>query len=254
MLKLRPRPTSVQELPQADIGTRTNGRVAVLDWDNSLRDGWLILDWAEQLCSDGLFPPSVRQGLLCLLADYEIGRLSYDHLAEAMPKLFAGGLAGHAVDQIASHAERFVARDRVGLRPFARGLLLALNERQIPRIFVSGAPQELLSALLKRHCAAEAFGTVFGHAHGAYTGVVITSRASQRAKRLVADELGRRRLRIVIAVGDSSADIPLLAAADVPVVVGDRDLADTIEGSFFLDAQTGDINAVLERLDSLAPC
>jgi phosphoserine phosphatase len=223
--------------------------VAVLDWDNSLRDGWLIVDWAEKLSSDGLLAPALPQGLRALLKRYKMGQVSYQQLAETIPQRFAEGLAGLSVKQITTHAEGFVTGDPVGLRPFALDLISALRLRKIAVIFVSGAPQEILATLLKRYGAAEAFGTIFAHADGKYTGVVSTSRASQHAKAVIAHALQHRGLRIVVAVGDSGADVPILTPAVVPVVVGNPDLAATIDGCISLEPDADDIGDILKRLD-----
>lgn len=224
--------------------------IALLDWDNSLRDGWVIADWADRLSADRLFPSANSSQLRALLAQYDARLVSYETLADAIPQVFAAGLTGLSVQQISGHAKQFVSHDAVGPRPFVEELLSALDIRGIAIAFVSGAPQEILDALLARYNGVAAFGTIFEEVNGIYTGAVNTNGASEQTKATVVSSLRGQGWHVVVAVGDSNADRPILRAADWPVVVGNDELAADVDGSISLSSDAGDIGSLLRRLDS----
>ncbi len=223
--------------------------VALLDWDNSLRDGWVILDWAAQLAHDGLISAEVVIALLRISSGYQSGELSYSDFAGAAPRVFADGLRHADAKLVLEHAGVFVRQDPVGLRPFAAPLLAALRERSIAAVIVSGAPQEILDASLEHYHLDAVFGTTLEEHAGKYSGAVEINRALAPEKETVVAALQHGGNRVVVGVGDSESDMPLLSIADVPVVIGNAQLAARLPASLMLESDASDVTAFLDALD-----
>jgi HAD superfamily phosphoserine phosphatase-like hydrolase len=223
--------------------------IALLDWDNSLRGGWLIVDWANALTKDALFPTPTNVHLHGLVQRYTASELTYDLFVEETLSTFAEGLSEASVDAIQRHASDFASRE-VMVRPFAAKLLADLNARAIDTIFVSGAPQVLLIGLRDRYGASAAHGTTFETRRGVYTGSVRANMALREAKDLVVRGLLARGAEIAVALGDSKSDLPMLEAAIVPIVVENRDLSETLPNSVLLqaDAPATAVDECLARL------
>lgn len=222
--------------------------VALIDWDNSLRDGWIIVDWAHDLARNRILPEQTARDLESTLRSYLAHTIPYSTMAEQMPSTLAGGLAGARVDDVVASAERFVEGDPVGLRPFASPLLEHLRAQSVCAIIVSGAPQEVLDAAVARYEFGDAFGTTLTQRDGRYVGTVDANRATGDGKRAILSDLLKRGMRVTLAVGDSDSDLPLLEQAALPVVVDNDQLAQRIVGAVMLDSGTDDISAITKAM------
>lgn len=231
-----------------DLPTRPKP-IALLDLDNSLRTGWVIVDWAEALSLQSLLPPGAARAVRVALDQYLAHELEYDTAAEAMLRALAEGLSGRAADDVQQHAASFVARD-AALRPWVRPLLAELSDRSVSSTLVSGAPQEILDAMVGYHPNLRAaYGTTLAVTQGRYSGSVAANRASARGKMEVLEHVLGHADWVLVSVGDSLADIPILELADVPIVVDNAELASRFANSILLSADATDISAILERLD-----
>jgi phosphoserine phosphatase len=224
--------------------------IALLDWDNSMRAGWALIDWAERLAADALIPSQTFRDLRAADQRRRDGLLSYAAFARFAAQTFAGGIERLEVATAESHARRFVEEETVGLYPFALTLLSALSTRAIGAVVVSGAPSEILEASRERYGLAATYGTVFGQRDGIYSGNVDLNRSFRAEKQAIVAELLPDDRRVPLAVGDSESDLPLLERADLPVVVDDLPLSRLLPGSVVVDPTRSDISSVLEQLSS----
>ena len=223
--------------------------IALLDWDNSLRQGWILVDWTAKLAETALLPETTLDQVRGVMDRYKDGGLSYGDFALAIPGLVAQGLRGASIEKVAASALEFVRDDPVGVRGFARPLLQALRDRSIASIVVSGAPQEILDACAACYGLDAVYGTTFGERLGHYSGEVMVNRAIASEKTIVVDQLVRDGHRVVMALGDSEADLPLLTAAELPIIVGDGMLAADIPNGMSFDPAESDIASILQKLD-----
>ncbi|GAB3439291.1 hypothetical protein GCM10027436_21290 [Actinophytocola sediminis] len=68
--------------------------MALVDWDNTLRPGFTILDWSRHLAAENLFDASTLRELIEVVDDYLVGAVAYQDLAARAPELYAAGLRG----------------------------------------------------------------------------------------------------------------------------------------------------------------
>jgi phosphoserine phosphatase len=225
------------------------GRVALMDWDNTIRRGWTIRDWARYLVGQDLLQDRTVSEVESVLERHAAGRCSYTVMADTVLQRFAEGLEGQSVDAVLAQAPSFIAGDRYRFYPFAEEALGELRARGLSLLVISGAPEEVLNAAATRYGFTEVRGSVFDVQNGAYVGTVKQNRATVRGKRdAIAPLLGDRIA--ALAMGDSEADMPLLERAHLKVVVGDRDLARRVPESIFLEPHQADISDLLEAVET----
>lgn len=190
-------------------------RVAVLDWDNSLHLGFTMGPWMHALARDTA-ETAVADRFDRALADYEAGRMAYDAFALLAEELYTGLMDGRAVDDVEAVAERLVPVDP--LRPGTPELIATLRAAGVHPVLISGAPIEVLRA----HAAAlgiapdDVTGWTLERDRGRYLGRLAggnTARGGSKAQ--IVAGLVARGADIVLGVGDSPADAPLVEAARI---------------------------------------
>jgi phosphoserine phosphatase len=225
-------------------------RVALMDWDNTIRQGWTIRDWACYLAEQNLLQAEAVSNVEGVIERYTAGHCGYTQMANTVLKVFAEGLRGQSADAVAAQAPSFIEEDGDRLFPFAEEALHEFRARGLALIVISGAPEEVLDAAARQYGFAEVRGSVFNVKDGEYVGTVKHNRATVGGKETAIAPLLGTALA-VLAIGDSEADIPLLEQARVKVIVGDRELAKKIPDSIFVEPRLSDISSLLEAVDAL---
>jgi phosphoserine phosphatase len=196
-------------------GDRSAGRIALLDWDNSLHAGFTMSPWLHALARDER-EVDVARRFDAALAAYEAGTMAYDAFAGLAETLYTGLADGRSVAEVRAIADRFVRDDP--LRPGTPQLVDALLAAGIRPVLISGAPIEVLSA----HAAALGFaprdvtGWQLEQRGDVYVGRLASGNTAQGgAKAALVDRLVAAGDQVVLGVGDSPADRPLVDAARI---------------------------------------
>ncbi len=207
-------------------------RVALLDWDNTLHEGWTLVPWCEFLESEDVIPAAegTAAKLKEILADYPNGA-SHDELAAQTSELYAQALRSVPDPLIPQLAQRFIGNPRRfrpyrWVDPFLRGLV----SLGIAPVIVSGAPAEVLTAWVtsRPSSVAACFGLQAPGATSAalrsefLSGIVPgqVNPATADGKQHLVDQVVRTRRRVVLGAGDSTSDHPLWDAAEYGIYVG----------------------------------
>jgi len=195
----------------------------LLDWDNSLHRGLTLRDWTRYLGDRDLLPDAVVEAIEDRYAAYDQGDLPYRRLATETPELYARGLQGVLQADLQAHARAYVERDIRALFPFARTLLHGLAERAIEPFVISGSPIETLVVHQEQLPIDRLWGITVAVRAGLYTGELELNPAEQSAKDDVIST-AVKGARVMLAIGDSEADIPMLEMAEARIVVDNQDL------------------------------
>jgi phosphoserine phosphatase len=207
-------------------------RIALLDWDNTLHEGWTLIRWCEFLGQEGLIPggAELAEKLTQLLADYPNG-LSHDELAAQTAELYAHAIRERTPSEIREAARRFVVDSR-RFRPYrwVDAFLRGLRDYGIAPVIISGAPAEVLAAwaVTRREVIAACFGLQAPNATSAalsneFMSAItpgLVNPATAEGKQQLVDQLKRTRRRVMLGVGDSASDLPLWEAAEAAIYVG----------------------------------
>jgi phosphoserine phosphatase len=196
-------------------GDRPAGRIALLDWDNSLHDGYTMGPWLHALARDER-EADVARRFDAALAAYEAGTMAYDAFAGLAETLYTGLADGRSVAEVRAIAERFVRDDP--LRPGTPQLVDALLAAGIRPVLISGAPIEVLSA----HAAALGFaardvtGWQLEQRGDVYVGRLASGNTAQGgAKATLVEQRVAGGDQVMLGLGDSPADRPLVDAARI---------------------------------------
>ena len=200
---------------------RASARVALLDWDGSLHRGLTLRGWTHHLSERGLLPKDIAAAIEERFVAYDREELPYRRLATETPELYARGLEGVRQAELQASARAYFAeRDGRAVFPFARTLLESLVERGIETLVISGSPVETLSLHGERLPIRRHWGITVAVRDGRYTGQLELNPAEQSAKeRIISTAV--QGARVVLAVGDSEADLPMLELAEARIVVDD---------------------------------
>lgn len=195
---------------------------ALLDWDGTLMSGYTINYWMDFLIEHNVIDPENRQILNAEFDRYRRGEIDHDTLAMTANNVLAYALKGKAISEIEQQAQQFMPTLRKYIHGFTLPLLYGLNQRGIRPIIVSGASTEPISAWLNGFLvmihAVELRKTM-----QTFTGKVQVNPGVSTYKRQIAD---RVRNDVILGMGDSSSDLPLLEHAKVAIVVGDKHIQD----------------------------
>ena len=182
--------------------------------------------WVEHLLDAGVLTSEREPEWLARKQRYLDGVIDHNQFADEANREFARALAGWSLQQTAPLARRFVAEtDRLLVYRWAAPLLRWLTDHGTRPVIVSGAPQELLLEHLQQVglTDVEPHGlTLALDQDGRYTGAVAANVGTDTAKRVLVQHLAAAAGpgAIVLGVGDSSSDLPLLHAADRQLIVG----------------------------------
>jgi phosphoserine phosphatase len=190
-------------------------RVAVLDWDNSLHLGFTMGPWMHALARDAA-ETAVADRFDRALADYEAGQMAYDAFALLAEEFYTGLMDGRLVADVEAVAEGLVLVDP--LRPGTPELLAALHATGIHPVLISGAPIEVLRAHAAAHGIApdDVTGWTLERDGDRYVGHLAggnTARGGSKAQ--IVAGLVAHGAEVVLGVGDSPADAPLVEAARI---------------------------------------
>jgi len=205
--------------------TAMTERIALVDWDGTIRKDFTIKPWVRHLMHARLLSSKVNDQLERLFLSYYENMISHDDLARLSATVYAHSLSGRSRRLIARHAHRFLISDPNQLFGFSMKLLSTLREQGIAVIVISGAPMEILQ-LYRRSLGVEAVhGLDIESKNGLYTGNVLRNPGILMEKEEVVQQiLGQYNARVVMAMGNSPSDSPLFQAAPVNVIVNNTSL------------------------------
>lgn len=193
--------------------------IALLDWDNTLSQGFTITRWAAFLAARGLFRSADAQSIARYISDYAGGTVTYSQLASNVPEHYASGLKGQHVERIEHEARTFVNSDAHNLFAFTATLVTELAAADISPIVISGAPTEILAVYRERLHLSRIWGVEVEKVNGRYAGALSTNPATRATKQAIIDAEVDRSWQVVLALGDSESDLPLLSIASARLIV-----------------------------------
>ena len=187
-------------------------RYALLDWDNTLREGFTITSWTKYLCDK----KAVHEDAYCKLMRqfdlYHAKQISYQQLGNTTTEIYAQALVGVEVSLIEQLAYSFCQQDKAIFK-FAGNLFKLFQEKGVETIVISGSPQIVLAQYAKQLGISEIHGMDIEIQSNKYTGAIKQDFGAE--KELIVKEIYHARKGApLIALGDSIADEPLLKVAE----------------------------------------
>jgi len=189
-------------------------KICLVDWDGTLRKGYLTFDWLCFLHHQDIISEAPVISFRRCIDLYKNGVLDYQNLIDQATLIYASAISGLKADYLASKAADFVQEDKGKLFSFCKPLLLYLKSIGVEVVVISGAPTNLLREYAKILPLSKIFGvTVEVDDHAVYTGVVRTNYGNLSSKRQAVEKICDESTEIILAIGDSTFDTPLFDAA-----------------------------------------
>ena len=197
-------------------------RVALLDWDWTLRAGFTLSPWLHRLVRDAGERARTAERFDAALAAYLGGTLAYRDLADLAEEVYLAVIAGRPVAELDALAEEVAAADR--LRPGATELLAALHAGGIRPIVISGAPAPVLRAHARRLGIdpADIHGWEVGVEDGRAAARLASGNTAQATSKAAVLARVAGEAEVILGIGDSDGDRPLLDAARIAALVDPR--------------------------------
>lgn len=196
---------------------------ALLDWDNTLRNGFTLFYWAKYLCSSNVINPILVNTLNDKLQEYKNHLISHDQLAIDACKIFSSSLQNLSVKIIEKMIDSFLLIDSNNFFSFTQSLLDFINSQKIEIIIISGAPFEIVSKYKQKYHLSELF-CYESEVTGNYYSGKVKKNAGCNKSNIVREICLQKKEPPIIAIGDSMSDICMFKAAKKTVVVGQDQL------------------------------
>lgn len=194
-------------------------RCAVFDWDDTLHRGITLLPWVRFLSNASALPRSRAVAIESLFERVYKRLLPYEVFAKKVVLEYALSLVDFDVTAFRRLAEQFVEQDRANLFAFARPALELLQRYHLETVIVSGCPQEILNVYRGLLDINRAYGSlVRQRTDGTYSGEVDRNPALAASKEALISELSADCV-IVVALGNTPSDWPLLKRAKLPLLL-----------------------------------
>lgn len=187
-----------------------------------MRDGFTLGDWVNFLARKGNFPPSAAESIERDMESYAEALISYDELACRVTEKYAEGLCGEPRGPVVQAADEFVSADK-RLFDYVRPLVNLLKAHGVSLVLVSGCPHEPLAAYRRTLPIDDIYALTVGTVNRLYTNKLLLNPALGDEKARIVGVLAKNA-NIILALGDSRADLPLLEAAPHNIIVDNPDL------------------------------
>ena len=213
-------------------------KLALLDWDGTLRSGFTIKSWIAFLVKEKLFDSSVEDSLLNLFNDYLYNKLTHDELSQSTAEIYASALKGFKERDISLAATRFLYEDKNLLNSFSLPLFSFLKKYEISIAIISGAPIEVIRAYKTMFNFDEIFALECEIEDGIYSGNIKVNAGDSKEKNKVITSIAfTNKYNFYFSMGNSSSDIPLLMASPIKAIVNNKDLVSYIQSNSQIDTK-----------------
>lgn len=200
-------------------------KYALLDWDNTIRNGYTLFSLVDYFVENKIISPNVKIQVNSYFSAYRSGNMSHDSLAENACNVFAMSLCGSKEEIISKAIVKFVEKDKKQLFPFAPTIFDVLSQYNISPIIVSGAPTTVIKQYkgFKIH-------TIYGFSmeinDGIYTGKVLNNYGCNK-KAITSKIISQMKRPPEIAFGDSLSDYDMLTMSKKSVIIGTSNKSNT---------------------------
>lgn len=222
-------------------------KYAVLDWDNTVRNGYTIFGFVEFLIKESVLPISVKQNIDEWDRKYRAGTITHDQYAEYACRDFANSLLGYSVSCIDELAQKYIDCDRFHLFPFAKTIFDFLHKHEIAPIIISGAPLCVLDKYKKELHIHDIFAFDLDTCRGEYTGLVGSNYGYNKEK-IIAELVVKYGALPFMGFGDSSSDEPLILTARHGFLISNKLSDNLFPQATFISrtASEADVEAILQ--------
>lgn len=187
--------------------------ISLFDWDGTLRADYTLLDWVMHLIRENFLDELVFNSLKKTFKEFNDGILTYQNLVMNTADIYAKSIARINESNLNVQAEIFASNDR-NIFPFVSDLIEFLHRNNVEVVVISGTPTIVLNAFASKLGIDQAFGLDLDKtSSGVYTGLILRNHGLYSYKKKLVDKFLAEDRKIILGVGNSKADLPLLENA-----------------------------------------
>ena len=192
---------------------------ALLDWDNTIRNGFTLFSLIDYLVNVHFIEESVRNIINSYKDKYSKGIITHDQLAILACDSFSASLKGKATDLYDFHLQNFYSKvDRHCIYSFARGIFKFFEINKIIPIIVSGAPIDAIQKYMYDFSIKEIYAFEYGRVNNLFTGETICNHGYNK-KEKVTQIISKYGCLPIYAFGDSSSDYEMMSMSKNSVLI-----------------------------------
>lgn len=207
-----------------------NTKLSLLDWDGTLRPGYTTIDWMHFLHHHSIVDVAHILELSQIETAFREGKADYETFIQRSANIYANAIAGTPRRDVVPLAHQFVRMDETNLFSFCKPLLMRLRSANVDTIVISGAPIEPLLAYADRLPITTLLGVEIAISYNnVYTNTIKTNYGLLESKTRAVQELVKDKPTVVLAIGNSINDLPLLSVAKQRIFVLENGQAPPIQ-------------------------
>ena len=187
-------------------------KIAILDWDGTLSQGFSILEWVEFL-SNHFNEEQYQDELNDEYKKYQAGKLIHDEFSISATFIYANFLKNKKVSVIEDLAVKFIREKLKNMPTDVAMLFYFLNQKGIKAYVLSGAPNELLKIYSIIYNFKIIGSLRLGTSKGKYNGKIISNSGVTISKKNIVDKLLEKGNVPILGFGNSESDLPIIESA-----------------------------------------
>ncbi len=195
-------------------------KLAVCDFDGTLSKGYISMEFLDHVHNKGLHNGEAYKEQMHILTEHKKGRLGYGAWCKRWGELWAEGLKGQRVDDIAKEAIDFFRKFKANTYPNAYKLMEELAEQDYHIICLSLGAFEVINLAATDLKMDETYATKPSSDRGFYTGSLSTNLHEPQGKEELLRKILRQktfRTEASIGMGDSHTDIGFMSMLEIPI-------------------------------------
>jgi len=181
---------------------------ALVDWDETIRPGFVMIDWVNYLASQGLVPSNMFTDMQEQKLTWERGRSTYPDFIKAIISIYQDVEPRIGAQDLLALASVFVNQDRLFLTETSVGstVFRLFRDLRVNMHVISGAPLIILHEYQRHH---QCIKRVTGISGGTMANDL--SALKRNTVNIYSDNPA------LFGIGDSETDIPLFESAHHPI-------------------------------------
>jgi HAD superfamily phosphoserine phosphatase-like hydrolase len=201
-------------------------KYALLDWDNTLREGFSLISWMDFLRGKKLIDSLSLSKIENYFNLYSIEKMGYEEFVENICKEYVLAVSGKVVNDFIEQVDAYVNSIELNaIFQFTRPLIDLINRYNIKPIVVSGAPKIFLQHIMKKLSIAEIFAFDPKIENGIYVNSIHKNYGIKKDS-IVTKFITLYEANPIFAFGDSKSDFPMLNSAKYPFLITDKNNID----------------------------
>ena len=224
-------------------------KIAILDFDNTLYDGFSRYDTAFELEKMGVVAKGLTKEIEDLQEEYESGQITYNQKFADDKKIFTKYYQGLVYADLCKYVNQQFDLE-AKLFDFSKELVQTLQDKDYIVVLVSGAWDFILDKAQDVLNVDSYFGTEFSRNKEGFITDGYNQILDFEQKKLITAKLIKDAEQSV-GIGDSAADVPILNQTDISILIDPKPDAAEMARIEVEDLEVLHKDQVLKSMDSL---